>query len=132
MKVYFRNIPVDVEVFGEGPTLVLLHGFLENKQIWKPFIELFTEKYKVVCIDLLGHGETPGLGDMQTMEIQADLVAEVLEELNINIARFIGHSMGGYITMAFAEKYPKKVKSLMLLNSSPKADSKEQIGRAHV
>src|SRR5699024_11944117 len=65
--------------------------------------------------------------EIQTMEEMAAAVKTIMEELNITSASFIGHSMGGYITMAFLEKYPDAVEKLLLLNSSPKADSEKRL-----
>jgi pimeloyl-ACP methyl ester carboxylesterase len=105
---------------------VLLHGFLENKSMWNFFIDELSLKFKVIAIDLLGHGFTECLGYVHTMEDQADMVHEVLHELKIRKAVFFGHSMGGYIALAFAELYPEKVKGILLLNSTSRADSDER------
>jgi len=74
----------------------------------------------------LGHGYTECLGYIHTMEDQADMVHQVLRELKIRKAVFMGHSMGGYVALAFADLYPDAVKGLALLNSTSRADSKER------
>jgi len=79
-----------------------------------------------VSIDLLGHGQTDCLSYIHTMEDQADMVQAVLHELKIRKAVFVGHSMGGYVALAFAELYPEKIKGLVLMNSTSYADSKER------
>lgn len=94
--------------------------------MWKAFVPEFSNKYRVIAIDLLGHGETECLGYVHTMEDQADMVHAVLHELKIRKAIFIGHSMGGYVALAFAELYPENMKGLVLLNSTSRADSEER------
>jgi pimeloyl-ACP methyl ester carboxylesterase len=105
---------------------VLLHGFLENKTMWDAFVPEFSKKNRVVTIDLLGHGQTECLGYVHSMEDQADMVHAVLHELKIRKAILVGHSMGGYIALAFAELYPDAMKGLVLLNSTSRADSAER------
>lgn len=104
----------------------MLHGFLENKSMWDYFVEEFSKKFRVITIDLLGHGQTDSLGYVHTMEDNADLVHAILAELKIRKAIFAGHSMGGYVALAFAELYPENVKGLALINSTSRADSDEK------
>lgn len=94
--------------------------------MWKDYVALFSEKYRVITIDLLGHGETDCLGYVHEMEENANAVNEVLEHLNIKKAIVVGHSMGGYVGLAFAELHPEKIQKLVLLNSSSKEDSAEK------
>lgn len=105
---------------------MLLHGFLENQKMWDNYIEAFSVKNRVITIDLLGHGETECLGYVHSMEDNADAVHAVLAELRIRKAILVGHSMGGYVALAFAELYPENVKGLVLLNSTARADSDER------
>ncbi|WP_298494386.1 alpha/beta hydrolase [uncultured Algibacter sp.] len=111
---------------GLGNTIILLHGFLENASMWNPFIAKLSQKNRVVTIDLLGHGKTGCLGYVHTMELMAETVKAVLHHLKINKSTFIGHSMGGYVALAFAEKNPEAINSLCLMNSTPNADTKEK------
>lgn len=106
--------------------MVLLHGFLENQTMWQDFVPELSKKYRVITIDLLGHGKTECLGYVHNMEDNADMVHEVLHELKIRKAVFVGHSMGGYVALAFAELYPDTLKGLVLLNSTSRADSEER------
>lgn len=106
--------------------MVLLHGFLETSKIWEPFIKELSNKRQVVCVDLPGHGQTGNFGEIHSMELMAEVVNAVLEHLNVSKATFLGHSMGGYVCLAFAEKYPDKISGLVLLNSTPEADSEER------
>ncbi|MCL6461463.1 MAG: alpha/beta hydrolase [Flavobacterium micromati] len=125
-QIQFKNTQISFSDTGKGTAVVLLHGFLENKSMWDFYIPEFAKKNRVIAIDLLGHGSTECLGYVQTMEDNADAVHAVLLELRIRKAVFVGHSMGGYVTLAFAELYPDIIKGLVLLNSSAKADNAER------
>ncbi len=125
-QTIFKNTKISYSDEGKGTAIVLLHGFLENKTMWNAFIPELTKKYRVIAIDLLGHGETGCLGYVHLMEDNADMVHHVLHELKIRKAVLIGHSMGGYVALAFAELYPDNMKGLMLLNSTSRADSEER------
>ena len=122
----YKNTKIAYSETGKGTTVVLLHGFLENSTMWNSHIEALSKRNRVVCIDLLGHGQTDCLGYVHSMEDQADMVHHVLHELKIRKAVLIGHSMGGYVALAFAELYPEMVKGLVLMNSTSRADSDER------
>lgn len=94
--------------------------------MWKEYVDFFSEKYRVITIDLLGHGESEPLGYVHEMEDNANVVNEVLKNLKIEKAIIVGHSMGGYVALAFAELYPDKIQKLVLLNSTSKEDSEER------
>ena len=125
-QTQFKNTQISYSDTGKGNAIVLLHGFLENKEMWSFYIPEFAKKNRVIAIDLLGHGESECLGYVHTMEDHADAVHAVLSELRIRKAIFVGHSMGGYVSLAFAELYPENIKGLVLLNSTASADSKER------
>lgn len=122
----YKDISIHYTDSGKGAVVVLLHGFLENLSMWDFIVGALSEKYRVFAIDLLGHGATDNLGYIHTMEDQADMVYSILKENKIRKATFIGHSMGGYVSLAFAELYPDYIKKLILLNSSSNADSDEK------
>ncbi|WP_369752951.1 alpha/beta fold hydrolase [Flavobacterium sp. WC2409] len=124
--IQFKNTSIAYSDTGKGTAIVFLHGFLENQKMWNNLIAPITKKNRVITIDLLGHGETECLGYVQSMEDNADAVHAVLAELRIRKAIFVGHSMGGYVALAFAEMHPDAVKGLVLLNSTAKADSDER------
>lgn len=104
----------------------MLHGHILNRSMWDAFVPEFSKKYRVIAIDLLGHGETGCLGYIHSMEDMADAVHAVLAELRIRKAILVGHSMGGYTALAFAELYPDMMKGLVLQNSTSRADSDER------
>lgn len=126
MVLEHKGIHIFYKDQGKGQPVVLLHGFLENLNMWNDFLPELTKKNRVVCIDLLGHGQTPCLGYVHTMALMAEAVKAVLNHLKIKTSMFIGHSMGGYVALAFAEKNPGAVKSLCLMNSTAEADSAEK------
>lgn len=125
-QLTYKNINLAYSETGKGTAIVLLHGFLENSSMWDFFVAEYSKKYRVITIDLLGHGETECLGYVHTMEDMADAVYAILHELRIRKAIFMGHSMGGYVALAFAELYPDMIKGIVLQNSTSRADSDER------
>jgi pimeloyl-ACP methyl ester carboxylesterase len=125
-QIFFKNTAISFSDIGKGTAVVLLHGFLENKTMWKDLVPSLAEKNRVISIDLLGHGETDCLGYIHSMEENAEIVNAILSHLRIRKAVFIGHSMGGYVALAFAELHINKVKGLVLLNSTALEDSVER------
>jgi pimeloyl-ACP methyl ester carboxylesterase len=125
-NLLYKNTKISYSDAGKGTAIFLLHGFLENSTMWDSYITSFTEKYRVITIDLLGHGKSECLGYVHTMEDQADMVHAVLQHLKIRKSIFVGHSMGGYVALAFAELYPENIKGLVLLNSTTYADDHER------
>ncbi len=121
-----KGIPVYYTDEGHGDVVILLHGFLENTTMWKDLIPQLSIKNRIIAIDLLGHGQTGCLGYIHTMEMMAESVNAVLKHLEIKDAIFIGHSMGGYVALAFAELFPEKINALCLMNSSASSDSLER------
>ena len=94
--------------------------------MWNAFVPEFSKKYRIITIDLLGHGNSESLGYVHAMEDNADVVHFILSELRLRKAVLVGHSMGGYVALAFAELYPEFMKGLVLLNSTSRADSEEK------
>ena len=126
MIIDYKNIKIHYTVSGAGKTIVLLHGFLETSAMWKDLEPEFARTHQVVCIDLLGHGQTDSLGYAHTMEDMAKAVFAVLRHLKIKNAKVIGHSMGGYVALALAEQQPQLFEGLCLMNSTFEADSEER------
>ncbi|MBA0885375.1 alpha/beta fold hydrolase [Flavobacterium undicola] len=125
-SILFKKTNISYTDSGKGTAIVLLHGFLENLSMWNAFVPEFSKKHRIITIDLLGHGNTECMGYVHSMEDNADVVHAVLAELRIRKAIFVGHSMGGYVALAFAEMYPDYIKGLVLLNSTSRADSDER------
>ena len=125
-NILYKNTKISYTDSGEGNAIVLLHGFLENKKMWKDYVSFFSNQYRIITIDLLGHGESDCFGYVHSMEDNARAVHEVLEYLQIKKTTILGHSMGGYVGLAFAELYPESIQKLILLNSTSKEDSSEK------
>ncbi|MGJ8591610.1 MAG: alpha/beta fold hydrolase [Aquaticitalea sp.] len=111
---------------GHGDVTVLLHGFLENSKMWKNLTPKLSESNRIISMDLLGHGETGSLGYVHTMEMMAEAVAAIIDHLKLEKITLIGHSMGGYVALAYAEAYPAKINGICLMNSTAQADSYER------
>lgn len=126
MVLQYKNTSVFFTDNGVGDTVTLLHGFLENASIWDSFIEDLAVKHRIICVDLLGHGQTGSLGYIHTMELMADAVHAVLSHLNVETCTLVGHSMGGYVALSFIEKYQKMVNGVLLVNSTSRNDSTEK------
>ncbi|MDP5093684.1 MAG: alpha/beta hydrolase [Polaribacter sp.] len=126
MILPFKGTNIYFETHGKGAAIVLLHGFLENSTMWKDLIAELSKRNKVIAIDLLGHGNSDCLGYIHTMELFAETVAAVLKQLKIRKCSLVGHSLGGYVALAFAEKNPEKVTRLCLMNSTSNEDSEER------
>lgn len=103
--------------------VVLLHGYLESMYVWDDFIPLLKDKVRVVTVDIPGHGVSVVNGEVHTMEWTADVLHDMLDAMDIERATFVGHSMGGYVSLAFCAKYPERLDGLVLLSSSPFPDT---------
>jgi pimeloyl-ACP methyl ester carboxylesterase len=125
-RILFKETAISFSDQGQGAVVVLLHGFLENSHMWKDVELALIKSNRVVSIDLLGHGQTECLGYIHSMELMAEAVHAVLSSLRLRRVILIGHSMGGYVSLAFAEKYPNMIKGLCLMNSTAQADSDER------
>ncbi len=116
---------VNYLVEGEGNPIVLLHGFLENIHIWDSFVDYLKPKFKVLAVDLPGFGKTAVFSENHSMPFMADVVKTAMEAENITKAILIGHSMGGSVSLAFAKKFPKSLRGLVLFHSQAVADNAE-------
>ena len=125
--IHYKNTKISYTSVGKGKAIVLLHGFLENATMWNEIVPELLKRNRVICIDLLGHGKTECMGYVHTMDSMSEAVAAVLKHLKIRRPILIGHSMGGYVALAFAEKHPQKVKGLCLMNSTTAKDNKERV-----
>lgn len=126
MTTTYKNTPIHYTAEGEGNPVVLLHGFLESGMIWESFFAEFGKHRQIINIDLPGHGQSGVIAEEHSMELMAEVVLHILKELGIDKADLLGHSMGGYVALAFLEKHPEMVKKLILLNSTTVADTDEK------
>ncbi|MDT0675212.1 alpha/beta fold hydrolase [Autumnicola musiva] len=126
MNVKYKGANIHFTSAGEGNPIILLHGFMESSKIWGNFIPTLSEQRQVVCIDLPGHGESGSFNEIHSMEDMAKAVKEVLRHLEIRNAAIAGHSMGGYVCLELYKIFPTLLTSLVLVNSTPEADSRER------
>lgn len=110
---------------GEGKPIVLLHGFCGSSSYWEFVIPTLSADYRVIALDLPGHGQSDPLQGSSTIENLADQVKNLLDALNLPEVTMFGHSLGGYITLAFAEKYGGQLNGYSLIHSTAFPDSEE-------
>lgn len=122
----YRSVNFSYSDEGKGTAIVLLHGFLENRLMWEEFSNSLPKSYRKIAIDLPGHGDSENLGYIHTMEDMAAMVKALIDHLKIKKHFCIGHSMGGYVTLALAEKYPDQIRGLVLMNSTSRADTEQK------
>ena len=124
--ILFKNTIISFSDIGKGTAVVLIHGLLENATMWYDITPQLLQKNRVITIDLLGHGNSDCLGYIHSMELFSESVNAVLKHLRIRKYILVGHSMGGYVALALAEKYPEKIKGLCLMNSTSNEDDTER------
>lgn len=122
----FKKGKVTFSDTGKGRAVVLLHGFLGSHTIWEQTIINLSKSYRVIAIDLPGHGGTDNFGYVHTMELMAKCVKAVLDQCKVKRYVLIGHSMGGYTALAFADLFPDNISGICLYHSSSYADSEDK------
>jgi pimeloyl-ACP methyl ester carboxylesterase len=115
-SIFFRDI-------GCGKPVILLHGYLETSEVWLDFAQKLSEKFRVIIPDLPGHGCSSIMGEVLSMELIAEVQNELLKNLGISKVCMVGHSLGGYVALAFAELFPEKLSGYVLFHSHPLADT---------
>lgn len=119
----YKEINFSFTSQGSGTTIIFLHGFLENKSMWNEIVESLPRAARKITIDLPGHGQSGNLGYIHTMEEMAEVVKALVDKLKLKKVFLAGHSMGGYVALAFAEMYPDLVKGIIMMNSTARGDS---------
>jgi pimeloyl-ACP methyl ester carboxylesterase len=110
---------------GEGDTIILIHGYLESAETWSSFSKKLSKNFRIISVDLPGHGHSDVFTNEDSMEFLASLIKELLNHIGIEKVFLTGHSLGGYITLAFLELYPERLTGYCLFHSHPSADSEE-------
>jgi pimeloyl-ACP methyl ester carboxylesterase len=131
MKKYFdyRNGKIHYTDIGTGEVIVLLHGYLESSEVWDSFVQKLSAGFRVISVDLPGHGHSDIYGESHTMEFMATVVKDLLKYLNVEKAFIAGHSLGGYVSLAFLELYHNLLSGYCLFHSHPFADSPEALDK---
>ena len=121
--ISYKNSSISYRATGKGNSVVLLHGFAEDSRIWDEIIQHLSSGYQLIIPDIPGSGQSTLLdGKEISIADYADAIAAIIEKEGIDQCTMIGHSMGGYITLAFAKKYPEKIQAIGLFHSSAYAD----------
>lgn len=124
-----QEIKLTYQVLGSGKPVMLLHGFAEDSEVWQSQIDFLQSHYQLFIPDLPGTGSSEFLKPVDTvegfshLEYYAELIYQLMLKEKITEFILLGHSMGGYITLAFAEKYPQYLKGFGLIHSTAFADN---------
>lgn len=114
------------EEHGQGIPAVFLHGFPFDHSIWEPLVPLLRDTARMILPDLRGFGRSPVTDGPYAMRLQAEDVLRLLDRLKIEKAVLVGHSMGGYVSLAFAQAYPGRLSGLGLVATQAAADAPER------
>jgi len=124
-KTRVNDIEIAYEDVGCGPAIVLIHGYPFNRSLWADQVTALADRYRVLTLDLRGHGETEASVGTSTMKLMAQDVSALMDELRIDRAVVGGLSMGGYVALAFYQLFPHRVEKLLLADTRAQADTKE-------
>lgn len=124
--IQYKSKNIHYRVSGHGKPVVLIHGFGEDGNIWNGLIKDL-QNFHLIIPDIPGSGRSEMLdGKNISIEDYAEVIKAIIDNEKISLCTMIGHSMGGYVTLAFAEKYPEQLKSFGLFHSSALADDEEK------
>jgi pimeloyl-ACP methyl ester carboxylesterase len=121
-----RRLDLAYRAKGHGPTLVLLHAFPFNQDMWEPQLEGLTDVAHVITLDLPGFGASQTTDGDYSLDTMAEIVHDFVRHLGHERVVLGGLSMGGYIALAYARKYPQHLQGLILASTRANADSEEQ------
>jgi len=127
-KVKVNNIELDYEEYGKGEVLLFLHGLGSTKADWDAQIPFFSKKYRVVAVDLRGHGKTSIPSKDYGVEFMTEDVKQLLDVLKIEKATVVGFSMGGAVAFQLTSDYPEIIHNLVIVNSGPDFNNMGKIG----
>jgi pimeloyl-ACP methyl ester carboxylesterase len=121
-----QPVELHYEEYGQGTPVIFLHGFPFDHTIWSPLVPLLESEARLVLPDLRGFGRSPVTGDVYTMRLLAEDIRLLMDRLGLEKAVLVGHSMGGYVSLAFAHAYPARVRGLGLVATQAAADTAER------
>lgn len=104
-------------VDGEGDAVVLIHGLSDNLNYWEVIACNLKKDFKVIRFDLRGHGQSHLGNDDITVELYADDLKNILDELNVSRVNLVGFSLGGCVALDFAVRYPSMISSIVIMSS---------------
>ena len=121
-KIKINDIELAYVRRGKGTPLVLLHGFPLDHHLWDDVSSLLEDKFDLILPDLRGFGASTTVDSPYSMDDYASDIAGLLDQMGIQKAAIAGHSMGGYVALAFARLYPERVSGLALISTQVLAD----------
>lgn len=119
------NVEISYYDEGKGKPMILIHGFAGSKKYWDKIIPLLTDENRVIAMDLPGHGESGMSKERYSIEDMAETIKELMDHLEVDKVTLFGHSLGGYITLAFAEAHLHYLNGFSLVHSTANPDSEE-------
>lgn len=125
-KTIYKGVKLSYSDQGSGIPVLLVHGYLESARIWESFVPILSEKHRVICPDLPGHGLSGVWGNLHSMENLAEALIAILDLEQLDKVFLVGHSMGGYVTMAFADLFPERLYGYSLFHSTCFSDTVEK------
>lgn len=126
MKTEVNGITLAYSDEGKGAHVVFLHAFPFNRTMWESQVRGLADRFRVITIDLRGHGESDAPLWRYSMDLFADDVVGLLDYLSIRQAVIVGLSMGGYLIFALYRRYAGRVKALVLADTRAEADTPER------
>lgn len=114
------------DTYGDGPAVLLLHGFPMNRKVWRQFADKLGKDFKAYTPDFPGFGESPALTGDTSLDVIADTMLRWMDKRGIASAPLVGHSMGGYVALEMVRKAPQRFPGLCLFHSTAMADSEEK------
>jgi pimeloyl-ACP methyl ester carboxylesterase len=126
-SIVYKSLGIHYREEGEGFPVLLIHGMGEDSAIWDAQINSLGKDYRLIVPDLPGSGKSPLLSGEPSIGELADAVKVLCDKAGVGQCILIGHSMGGYIALAFAEKYPERLRAFGLFHSTAYADSEEKV-----
>ena len=124
--VILHNAVIEYQCLGIGQPLVLLHGFPLDIGVWDAILPLLEHQYEIIIPNLRGFGKSESRTGEYSLSNMADDVADLLDHIGLEKSIIAGHSMGGYVALAFARSYPDRLLGLGLISSQVIADSPER------
>ena len=107
---------------GRGNVILLLHGYLESSEVWIDFADKLGSEFRIISVDLPGSGLSDVFGEVHSMEFMAGAIKELLDYLTLKKVFMTGHSLGGYVTLAFVELFSEYLSGYCLFHSQPFPD----------
>jgi pimeloyl-ACP methyl ester carboxylesterase len=116
-KATIEGVKLHYLTAGDGPTLILLHGYTQTSRMWKPIIPLLAEKFTVIAPDLPGIGDSTIPKDGLDMKSAAIRIHSLISSIGIEKARIVGHDIGLMVAYAYAAQFPAETEKLVLMDA---------------